>query len=221
MKRIAIVVVGLFFIMAEASFAQTKTYIVFAIEQARSVEVSLIKKPDYVSVPVKITSEQKDPELRFQEIGQARQTLLQEIEKDKRITVNKGPVYLSPVSKSLLKSSYYSDESSQANVYLLMPLNKGDVFRTASEIAKRVKEIKAPGKASYNMSSIKLGVENPESYRTEIMNLINKDIMKIKETLKSKAKFALRGLESPVLVRQVDDTQVELFIDYQLSIETD
>jgi hypothetical protein len=102
-----------------------------------------------------------------------------------------------------------------------MPLNKGDVFRTASEIAKRVKEIKAPGKASYNMSSIKLGVENPESYRTEIMNLINKDIMKIKETLKSKAKFALRGLESPVLVRQVDDTQVELFIDYQLSIETD
>jgi hypothetical protein len=45
--------------------------------------------------------------------------------------------------------------------------------------------------------------------------------MKIKETLKSKAKFALRGLESPVLVRQVDDTQVELFIDYQLSIETD
>ena len=65
MKRIAIAVVGLFFIMAGASFAQTKTYIVFAIEQARSVEVSLIKQPDYVSVPAKITSEQKDPELRF------------------------------------------------------------------------------------------------------------------------------------------------------------
>jgi len=208
--------------MAESAFAQTKTYIVFAIEQARSVEVSLIKQPDYVSVPVKIISEQKDPELRFQEIGQARQTLIQEVEKDKRITVNKGPVYLSPVSKSLLKSSsYYADESSQATVYLLMPLNKGDVFRTASEIAKQVKNIRAPGKASYNMSSIRLGVENPETYRTEIINLINKDIMKIKETLKSKAKYSLRGLESPVLVRQVDDTQVELFIDYQLSIETD
>jgi hypothetical protein len=83
--------------MAEASFAQTKTYIVFAIEQARSVEVSLIKKPDYVSVPVKITSEQKDPELRFQEIGQARQTLLQEIKKIKELQSIKVH-YLSPVS---------------------------------------------------------------------------------------------------------------------------
>ena len=47
------------------------------------------------------------------------------------------------------------------------------------------------------------------------------EMKKTRATLAAEGGIRAAGLESPVLVRQVDDRQVELFLNYSLAMEMD
>jgi hypothetical protein len=221
MKKQAIIFLFCLLFVFKSTFAFAGKLIVFAVNQRKAVSISIIRAPDCLAIPVKITSDQKDPKIRFKEIKEARDLLIKTCDNNKIVTFYSGPVYLSPVSKSFLKSSYSSYRSSVANNHLIVSLadQKIDIFDAAVMIARLVKAINTPGKASYQLSRIELGVENPEKYRVELVKMIVEDIKKIKNNINSTEKVIISGLESPVLIRQVNDTEVELFLDYELSLE--
>ena len=64
-------------------------------------------------------------------------------------------------------------------------------------------------------------MENPEQYRAKLLGLIAQEITKARETLSGRGSVKLEGLESPVMVRQADDRNVELFLNYSFSITTE
>jgi hypothetical protein len=65
---------------------------------------------------------------------------------------------------------------------------------------------------------VQLAVENPEQYRTNVLGLIREEIKKTREALGPQAGFKVDGLESPVMVRQLDERNVALFLNYSLSV---
>ncbi len=183
--------------------------------------VSILQRADYASMTATIWSDQKESADQFQELALARQTLIQEAKKNPKVLVHTGPVSLSPEPRSSLSKVASYSGGSDATVHLLYSLadNKGDVFQAARELAALAKAVKAPGKASYRFSSIRLVVDTPERYRPKLLQMIFDDIKQARLLAKKSGKVMLTGLDHPVLVRQADDSHVELFLDYAVSME--
>ena len=94
------------------------------------------------------------------------------------------------------------------------------MFACATMICKFLGDIAMPGKARIRTGEIRLAVDNPEQYRPVLLKMIADACAKAKEPLKEKAESEIRGLVGPVQVRQADDDNVDLFIDFQLRVET-
>ena len=213
----------LLLLAASMASAGEKSVLVFAsgYDNSRPAAVSILQRADVASRTVTISSDQNDAVNQFQELALARQALIREAKKNPNIFVHIGPVSLSPESRSSLSKVASYSSGSDATVHLLYSLaeNKGDVFQAARALAAFAKGMKASGKASYHFSSIRLVVDTPEKYRSKLLRMIFDDIKQARLLAKKSGKVMLTGLDHPVLVRQADDSHVELFIDYAVSME--
>jgi len=217
MKKVIILTVFIS-LLASQSFAGSSTNFVIAFTGAKSTATSLLKKADYLSVPLTISSKQKDPSERFSEIRKAQDLILSQALKHPDLFVHKGTISLSPRPKS--KLSYSSGGSSKARFHLLTKLRKDeDVYESAIRVRQFIAAIEMPGKSTHALGQLQLAVDNPERYRKELLEKISEDVAFLKTAIRTKGKAFIKGLERPVLVRQVDDRNVELFIHYELTIE--
>lgn len=220
MKIIQIFV--LLLLAVSTASAGQKNVLVFASEHenSRQSAVSLIQKADYASMTVTISSDEKEPADQFQELNLAKQTIAQEARKYTHIKLHTGPVFLSTESKSSMMKVASYGPGSTAVVHLLYSLaEKTDVFQAARELASLAKNMKAPGKASYRFSMIKLVVDSPEKYRSKLLQMVFEDLRQARLLAKKSGKVLITGLENPVMIRQSDDMHVELYINYSVSME--
>lgn len=192
---------------------------IVAIRDAKPVSVSLVRPADFVAIPVSIGSEQKEPAQRFDDIRAAKRLIQETAKQNKRITIKDGPLSLSarPSSKMSFISSYSSfEQTSAANLTIMIPLDPQapDVFAAAGEITRFVSGIKFGEKTQCNLGQVQMAVTDPEQYRASLLQLIAQDIRKTKELMASKGTIAVEGMQSPVIVRQMDETKVELFLNY-------
>jgi hypothetical protein len=93
------------------------------------------------------------------------------------------------------------------------------VYESAIRVRQFIATIEMPGKSTHALGQLQLAVDNPEQYRKELMEKISQDVAFVKTAIRAKGKAFIKGLERPVLVRQLDDRNVELFINYELTIE--
>jgi len=203
-------------------WAGSSSLLVIAFSDRQHVSTVLRQQADYVAMPISVSSDQRDPIQRFAEIRDAKRLIQKKAEGNPDVVIHSGAVTLSakPMSKLSYISSY-SGGSSEADLHILVPFkgNNRDVFTCASMIRTFLNAITMPGKANIQLGSIQLAADNPEQYRPVLLQMISEEAAQTKEKLKADGKVQLSGLESPVLVRQSDDENVELFINYQLSVE--
>lgn len=203
-------------------WAGGSSLLVIAFSDRQLVSTVLRQQADYVAMPISISSDQRDPIQRFAEIRDARRLIQKKAEGKSDIVIHSGAVSLT--ARPLSKFSYLSSDSggsSEADLHILVPFKgkNSDVFSCASMIHTFLNDITMPGKANIQLGSIQLASDNPEQYRPVLLQMISEDVAKTEERLKADGTVQLSGLEGPVLVRQSDDTNVELFINYRLSIE--
>ncbi len=211
----------LLFLAASTASAGEKHILVFATEHdnSRQSAVSLVQRADYASMTVTISSDEKEPADQFQELGLARQAIAQEAKKNPQIILHTGPVFLSTEAKSsMMKVSSYGGSTAVVHLLYSLAENK-DVFQAARELSSLAKNMKASGKASYRYSTIKLVVDSPEKYRSKLLQLIFEDLKQARLQAKKSGKVVITGLENPVVIRQTNDIDVELFINYSASME--
>jgi len=196
--------------------------LVIAFQGRPSVSVVLRQDAEFVAVPVSISSERKDPSERFAEIQRALQALVDKAGSTSQVIVRQGPVSLSGrrgSSFSLGSSSYQAP--SRAQLDLMMELNGRSVFTCASQILQLVADLKPPGEARYEVGEVQLALSDPETRRPQLLQAIAADVARTRQLLGGAIKVIVSGLESPVLVRQVSDREVELFIDYSVAMDLD
>jgi hypothetical protein len=211
------------FLTSASAWAGSGSHMVIALPDHPQVAVFLRQQADYVAMPVTISSDQRDPIQRLAEMRAAKRLIQKKAEGNPDIIMKTGHVTLSfePISKA----STRTDPSKPMFTVLLnifVPIKgKGrDVFICAAMIRKFLDDIAMPGKASIRTGEIRLAVDNPEQYRPALLQMISDAVAKTEEALKAKGASEVSGLVGPVLVRQADDENVELFIDFQLQVET-
>ena len=207
-------------LLAAPVSAAVSSSVVVAVQDRQSVSVVLRQPAELVSVPLAISSDRKDPAERSAEVHRALRALLDDVDPETEIVVRQGPISLSGrrgASKFSLGSSYVPP--SRADLNLMMELKGRDIFDCASRIERFVAGLTPPGEARYELGEVELAVDDPEARRPQLLQAIAADVAKTRKLLGGAAKVTVSGLEGPVLVRQVSDHEVELFIDYELAVD--
>ncbi len=178
---------------------------------------------DYVAVPISIQNDSKDPVKRADEIEKAWRTVSDQLKQHPDLTVKSGVVSLSIQEQSALKSfsSYDSYRGSSAQFYILGALRQDtNVFAVTKRIYQAVSAISLGNGTKVALGNTVLGMNEPEKYRAQILESISKAIVETKKALGMAGSVEVDGLENPVSVMQLDESEVVLFINYRLRIRT-
>ena len=217
MNTKAIAVAALFSMPLVAGAGPTSALIVVATGDAPRVAASLRQRADYLAAPISLRSDRSDPAERFVALGNAKAALMAEVAKQKGWLVHEGGLSLSGRSGGKF-SSFYTPQS-RSDLTILVPLGEGtDAFQTAAAVIKFVGQQSLP-RVEINVGNIELAVREPQQYRPQLLKLIAEEAARTRDGIAAGAQTKLEGLESPVLVRQVNTNEVELFMDYKLSVE--
>jgi len=183
-----------------------------------SVKVQL--RADYVAVPITIQNDAKDPLKRIDQIESALRAIAERVKQHVDLAVRVGVVSLSPREQSKSFSSYESYGSSAAQLYVLGPL-KADatVFALAKRIHQVVTAVPVTEGTKVLLGNTTLGMDEPERFRPQLLGLISKSAVEAKKLLGASGPVEIEGLENPVAVMQVSESEVVVFINYRARIQ--
>jgi hypothetical protein len=200
----------------------------------RATAIALVQPADYVCATVSISSREKDPARQTEDVRAAVRQLSSAVAKSPLLQLHEGPLRFYAGARNdnsftghLLSfssspgSSYGNFSLFATSVRVLYKLDGSgsDTFTAATALRKLVDEIKVSHLTDLRLSQLTLAVEAPERQRERLLSLIRESADAMKKTF-SADQVTVGGLDGPVLVRQVDDASVELFIDYTLSVTT-
>ena len=221
--KLSMVIFGVISMPIYAGLSSSSSFFVVAYSGEKGSSVSLERNADYASMAVEIRSDQKDPAVQFKEIKQIQNQIVSKAGEQKDIEIHKGPILLSaePAKTNFaISSGYYRTASSTAQLHVLTKLGEDeDIYDCAMRIKGFLDTISLPSKAKVELEQIRLVVRNPEDYRRALLKKIGEDVEVVKESIGYNGKITISELQRPVLVRQVSDRKVELFINYSMAIE--
>lgn len=182
--------------------------------------VSIVQPADYLCAIVSIRSTAKDTERQAVAVQEAVRRLTTAIQRSSTFQLHQGPARFfggGNNSASLFSKSSYNPQSLQTSLRVLCPLTPdADFFETIRQVSQFVASISVPGDAEVKIVSATLAVASAEQQRDRLMQMIREQIATTRTQLGANV-VTVTGLDSPVLVRQLDNLSVELFLDYQLS----
>ena len=222
-RRFSIVLICLLSIgVASAQSSSPSSAVVFASIREPTSGASLVRRADYVSFAVTVTSSESDFVNRMKLLGDARNVITDALSKQ-GVRFETGPTYLAldQPGGSTFSSSASFNRPNEAVVHVLVPLAKSNdnLFDATSRLAANLIKIQLPARTSLRYSPFRLAVENPERYRKELIAKISEEVTATRAAMRSNGKVTVSGLASPVQVRQLNDTDVELSLSYAISIE--
>ncbi len=193
--------------------------------------IALVQNADFMCVTLAISSREKDPDRQADQVRSAIRTIQSVAAKSPSLQMHEGPVRFHAgqrISFSVgwnKKGSYsFSDGGSalRSQVRLLYKLNTtgNDPLAAAATVRKFLDGLKLDANTDIQVVDFTLAVESPERQRERLLSLIRESAEAMKRTFGA-GKVTIGGLNGPVLVRQVDESSVELYIDYQLSVSSD
>jgi len=197
-------------------------------QSQRATAIALVQPADYVCATVVISSREKDPLRQAEDVRGAVKQLSAAVAKSPHLQLHDGPLRFygggsrpdfASSSAGLLSSRFGGSSLFGASMRVLYKLDSGemDTFTAAATLRKLIDDLKFSNLTEVHVSGISLAVESPERQRERLLALIGDSADAMKKTFHAE-KVTVGGLDGPVLVRQVDDVSVELFIDYQLSV---
>jgi hypothetical protein len=206
------------FVFAAPAWAGLSSAVIVLPTEAgrRAPAVSIVQPADYLCAVVTLRSTAKDAERQSGGMRESLQRVRSAVEKSPRFQLHEGPVRFGEGG-----GSFYSSKASggtlQTSLRILAPLQNGaDVFETMKQLRQFVGAFSALPDTELSVASISLAVIAPEQFRERLLSLIADQTQTIQRSLNARV-VTIDGLQNPVLVRQVDDANVELYIDYQMS----
>jgi len=188
----------------------------------KTAQVAIVLEADYAEVSAEIISRQRDPADRFEEIKETQQLIADRARRDSDIEVYQGAILLraGPKTSGMVFYSDYREEFSAAEVQILVKLGPGDdIYDGAARIEEFIDDVDLPSQSKLVLGRVRLTVQNPEQYRGTLLRAIGREVETVKSTTGFSGPVTLTGLQGPILVRQVDNRNVELFINYELKFE--
>jgi len=203
--------------------ADSNTLYIVGAKKTCPVAVAIRTQADCVAVPVTIDAETKEISKKEQANRHASEQANRQIAKalmDSVVKSRTADENAAVKAKSRLDAEMIS-LSEQPYLYLLVALenDQKDMAYYSEEVAKLFKRVFFTGSSRCQLGAPVLAVRNVEKYRPQLIGMILEEVKEIEKVASSKSKITIGGLESPIVVRQLDDKNVELYLNYRLSIE--
>jgi hypothetical protein len=219
--------------------APANCVIVVPVESQRltPTAIALVQPADYVCATIEVTSRRKDTAGQIADIRETIDLLTQTVDKSPRLSLHTGPLRFSSSENTTARPLYpaaapwaFSNFSKSpadpftparfvVRILWKIAASDHDTLDASATLRQFADTFKPAGQAEIRLARLALAVESPERQRQRLLQLIGDSADAMKKTFSASA-ITIDGLEGPVLVRQVDDTQVELFIDYKLSVKS-
>lgn len=194
--------------------------IVLPSDSARNAPaVSIVQPADYLCAVITLRTTAKDPDRQSNAMREGLQRVRSNVEKSPRFQLHEGPVRFANGSISPAYSSKVGSGPSglQTSLRILSPIEGNpDVLETMKQLRRFIAGFSTLEDAELNVVSISLAVTAPEQFRERLLTSIADQSRLIQRHLGARS-VIIDGLQNPVSVRQVDDANIELFIDYQMS----
>jgi len=216
MKRLIIAICFLFAIDAHAGFSA----IVIAYGTGNTpVNSSIDVDAEYVAISVSLTSDAKYASERVKLISELQSSISGAAAEDTNIEFLQGSISLSPSEKSSFSISKSYNRGSGSSLHVLAKLASDKSAYTATqEIYNFLGSIKRPKDTSLKLGNTTLAISSPKKYRNQLITLVKEEIEDTKAILGESYKVTISGLENPVIVRQKNDKQVTVFLDYRVEL---
>jgi hypothetical protein len=183
-----------------------------------SPAVNLVQPADYLCAVVTLRTTAKDVDRQSAAMRESLQRITAAIEKSPRFQLHQGPARFAAGTGALFSSK---TGSGPASLRVLASLQGNqDVFETMRQLRRFVGGLALADDTELNVISISLAVTEPEQYRSRLLALIADQARAIQQNFATRS-IIIDGLQNPVVVRQIDDSNVELFVEYQLSATLD
>lgn len=181
------------------------------------VHSSIDVDAEYVAVSISLSSDAKYPSDRIKRIRQLQSEIEAASLKNQNLEFQQGTVSLSPRENSSFSISKSYASNSGSNFYLLAKLGGGvEVYDATEEIYSFVASIKKPDDTEISVGNTSLAISSPDKFREQLLKLVKQEVETTKSVLGPEYKASISGLENPVLVRQKNDKQVTLYVDYSI-----
>ncbi len=212
-----IIAVGLLFLSMN-SFAGISAVVIAYGNSGVPVNSIIDVDAEYVAMSVSISSDAKYPAERARLIGKLQSLISSKAGETKNIDFLQGAVSLSPNEKSSFSISKSYNRRSGSSFYLLSRLGgEKNVYTASQEIFAFISRIQKPKDTSISLGQTSLAIESPEKYRDQLLKNIKSEIENTRQLFGSSYKVSISGLENPVIVRQKNDKEVTVFINYQVN----
>jgi hypothetical protein len=216
---------ALLFASAVPAFAGLNSaVIVLPSETGRGAPaVSLVQTADYLCAIVTVRTTVADAERQSAAMRESLQRLTNAIQRSPRFQLHQGALRLANSSSNGVFSSKVNagPVNLQTTLRILCPLQGDiDIFETMKQLRLFIVSLVPGANTEISVVSIGLAVADPEQYRPRLLALIADQSRAIQQNFSART-VIIDGLQNPVSVRQVDDSHVELFVDYQMSANLD
>jgi hypothetical protein len=179
-------------------------------------------RADYVAVPVHVQSEAKDPLKRADEIEKALRALADGIRQSADVKIKTGMVSLAPRERAKFSgfSSYEAPSESSAQLYIMAALKQETtVFAATKRIYQIVNAVHFADGTKVTLGNTALGMDDPEKYRPQLLGLISKSASETRKLMNATGPLQVEGIENPVSVMELNESDVILFIDYRMTVQ--
>ena len=185
---------------------------------AFTAPIALRKSADSVTLSVTLRNSVRNAVDRNDQLMETVFSIIDAAEASDGIRAHNGNISLSTRNKKVSIFSS-SNESSHVQLFILGDLKVGeDVYQKTVELKSFLEELNPVGETVLEEGNIGLSVKNPQGYRAEILELVLDDINNIKATLGGKVQMNINGLDGRVVVKQVNESEVDLLIPYSFSL---
>ena len=202
--------------------ANARGSVVVAVSTSEDIPVHSYIDTDaeYVAMPVSITSDSKYASERAKLIHQLQLAIENAAKKDPAINIEQGVVSLSPSTRSSFSISKSYHSSGISNLYLLHRID-GDssIYQVTEKLNRFIASIEKLDDTDIHLGKTALAIESPGKYRDGLLKLIKLEIENTKQIMGDNFKASISGLGKGVIVKQLNDKQVRLYIDYSLVLE--
>lgn len=204
---------------AEAS-SSNSLVLVGAFERKSAITLQVPAQALVFQVQVRTSSDEW--EVKLQEMETARSQLVAAATKQGfRVQVSQGVVLEQGYGKgfsSLVSSAGRSEIDVRSNLLLVAELTERsdlvDLVRRARVLLTRTP---LPKGVSLGIGEVKLGIEEPEKFRPQLMQKIREHIGECAAALGAGVDVEVTGFEEPIMTRQVGERSVELSLPVRVN----
>lgn len=212
--KIKLLILGLF--VSSALNAEISSAIVLANFKSVESPVCVVVPAQYLSAEIRIESNEDDWGVKLAGIDEARRLLIEAAGKEAvRVKIDRALVFTQHYSSFSFSKS--SGHDALSDVLLLAPLDdRTNLIQVVKKFQSIIAGMKPAKRVSVSLGSIFLAVEDPESYRSELLKKIRAHVDSTAKAVSDGSEYSISGLDEPVQVRQSGERAIEIYIPFRV-----